>query len=108
MIRFDGQVALITGSGRGLGEAYARLLTERGARVVVHDARVTLQGQGFDASVAESVVKKITNADGGARLPASRIWRHAWAADVWLNARWNILADWIFWSATRAGLIALR
>jgi NAD(P)-dependent dehydrogenase (short-subunit alcohol dehydrogenase family) len=66
MIRFDGQVALITGSGRGLGEAYARLLAERGARVVVHDAGVTLQGQGFDASVAESVVKKITAAGGSA------------------------------------------
>ncbi len=66
MIRFDGQVALITGSGRGLGEAYARLLAERGARVVVHDAGVTLQGQGFDASVAESVVKKITAAGGNA------------------------------------------
>jgi NAD(P)-dependent dehydrogenase (short-subunit alcohol dehydrogenase family) len=66
MIRFDGQVALITGSGRGLGEAYAHLLAERGARVIVHDAGVTLEGQGFDASVAEGVVKKITTAGGSA------------------------------------------
>lgn len=66
MIRFDGQVALITGSGRGLGEAYARLFAERGAHVVVHDAGVTLDGQGFDASVAEGVVKKITTAGGSA------------------------------------------
>jgi len=64
MIRFDDQVALITGSGRGLGEAYACLLAERGAHVVVHDAGVTLDGQGFDASVAEGVVKKITAAGG--------------------------------------------
>jgi NAD(P)-dependent dehydrogenase (short-subunit alcohol dehydrogenase family) len=36
MIRLDKQVAIITGSGRGLGAAYARLLAERGARVVIH------------------------------------------------------------------------
>jgi NAD(P)-dependent dehydrogenase (short-subunit alcohol dehydrogenase family) len=40
MIRLDDQVAISTGSGRGLGAAYARLLAERGARVVVHDAGV--------------------------------------------------------------------
>jgi NAD(P)-dependent dehydrogenase (short-subunit alcohol dehydrogenase family) len=66
MIRFDDQVAVVTGSGRGLGEAYARLLAERGAHVVVHDAGVTLEGQGFDASVADGVVSKITAAGGSA------------------------------------------
>jgi NAD(P)-dependent dehydrogenase (short-subunit alcohol dehydrogenase family) len=39
-IRFDGQVAIVTGAGRGLGAAYARLLAGRGAVVVVHDAGV--------------------------------------------------------------------
>jgi NAD(P)-dependent dehydrogenase (short-subunit alcohol dehydrogenase family) len=67
MIRFDGQVALITGSGRGLGEAYAHLFAQRGARVIVHDAGVSLQGQGCDASVAEGVAEKISTAGGSAR-----------------------------------------
>src|SRR5947209_6223981 len=68
MIRFDGQVAIITGSGRGLGAAYARLLAERGASVVIHDAGVAVDGTGFDPSVADTVVQAITKA-GGTAIP---------------------------------------
>ncbi len=64
-IRFDGQVAIVTGSGRGLGKAYVTLLAERGANVVVHDARVALDGTGFDPGIASAVVQEITAAGGG-------------------------------------------
>jgi|SRR5579875_439363 NAD(P)-dependent dehydrogenase (short-subunit alcohol dehydrogenase family) len=65
-IRFDGEVAIVTGSGRGLGKAYVALLAARGASVIVHDAGVALDGAGFDPNIANAVVQEITTAGGKA------------------------------------------
>jgi NAD(P)-dependent dehydrogenase (short-subunit alcohol dehydrogenase family) len=53
----DGRVAVVTGSGRGLGRSYARALAAAGASVVVNDV---------DADVAEETVASIVAAGGAA------------------------------------------
>src|SRR5262249_27716659 len=60
----DGKVALITGAGGGLGEAYARLFAREGAAVVVNDLGGPRDGSGADLSMAEKVVHAI-KAEGG-------------------------------------------
>ncbi|MGA9612242.1 MAG: SDR family NAD(P)-dependent oxidoreductase, partial [Mycobacterium sp.] len=59
-------MAVVTGAGRGLGCAYARLLAERGAKVVVNDVGGSLAGDGVDAGPAEQVVDAIRAAGGEA------------------------------------------
>jgi NAD(P)-dependent dehydrogenase (short-subunit alcohol dehydrogenase family) len=56
-LRFDGDVAIVTGAGRGLGRCHALELARRGARVVVND----LAG---DSDPAAQVVEDIRAAGG--------------------------------------------
>lgn len=63
-IDFDGQVAIVTGAGAGLGKDYALELAGRGAKVVVNDLGGARDGNGSEKKVADRVVEEI-RASGG-------------------------------------------
>jgi 3-hydroxyacyl-CoA dehydrogenase/3a,7a,12a-trihydroxy-5b-cholest-24-enoyl-CoA hydratase len=66
-LRFDGRVALITGSGRGLGREHAMLLARRGCKVLVNDPGGTYDGRDpVTQPVADEVVAEITATGGEA------------------------------------------
>ncbi len=71
--RFDGRVAIVTGAGRGIGRAYARLLAERRALVVVNDLGSSVGGKGADRGPAESAVAEIVAAGGTAVADGSDV-----------------------------------
>ncbi|MBE1584025.1 SDR family NAD(P)-dependent oxidoreductase [Nonomuraea angiospora] len=64
----DGRVVLITGAGRGIGREEALFFAAEGAKVVVNDPGVAIDGTGGDAGVAAKVVEEIT-ARGGQAVP---------------------------------------
>ena len=65
-ISFEGQVAIVTGAGNGLGRSHALELGKRGAKVVVNDFGGARDGTGGELGPAEKVAREIIDAGGEA------------------------------------------
>ncbi|KAK4552303.1 bifunctional hydroxyacyl-CoA dehydrogenase/enoyl-CoA hydratase fox2 [Recurvomyces mirabilis] len=65
-LRYDGQTVVVTGSGGGLGRAYALFFASRGANVVVNDLGGSFKGEGGGSAAADKVVEEIRSAGGKA------------------------------------------
>jgi NAD(P)-dependent dehydrogenase (short-subunit alcohol dehydrogenase family) len=55
----DGRVAIVTGSGRGIGREFALCFASEGAKVVINDVGTSLDGQGGAEDPAVQVCKEI-------------------------------------------------
>jgi NAD(P)-dependent dehydrogenase (short-subunit alcohol dehydrogenase family) len=55
----DGRVAVVTGSGRGIGREFALSMASEGASVVINDVGVSLDGQGTEDDPAAQTCKDI-------------------------------------------------
>lgn len=72
-IGFEGKVAVVTGAGNGLGRSHALELARRGAKVVVNDYGVALDGTDPSSDAADAVVAEIRAAGGEAIANAGSV-----------------------------------
>jgi NAD(P)-dependent dehydrogenase (short-subunit alcohol dehydrogenase family) len=78
----DGKVAIVTGSGNGVGRGEAIMLADHGAKVVVNDLGGSVTGEGADKTAAETVVDVIKSRGGEAVANYDDVSDHAAAKNI--------------------------
>ncbi len=78
----EGRVAIVTGSGRGIGREFALCLAAEGAAVVINDVGAALDGSATGETPADQVVAEITNAGGRAVANGSSVSDFAAAREI--------------------------
>ena len=72
-LSFEGQVAIVTGAGGGLGREHALALARRGAKVLVNDLGGRVDGSGASLSAAQAVVDEIRALGGEAMANSASV-----------------------------------
>jgi len=89
-VDLSGKVAIVTGAAQGIGEATARKLAERGARVI----GVDIEGDNLTAVMesirGEAVVHDVTDAEGDGRL-VEDVHRQYGRVDILVNVAGGVL-----------------
>lgn len=76
-LSFEGQVAIVTGAGGGLGREHALALARRGAKVLVNDLGGAVDGSGGSVSAAQAVVDEIKALGGEAMANGASVTDYA-------------------------------
>lgn len=78
----SGKVVIVTGAGGGIGRGIALAMAASGAKVVVNDIGVSLNGEGGGAGPAQSVAEEIRKAGGEAVANTDSVASYEGAAQI--------------------------